>query len=169
MNGTINVESAIGEGSTFVVRFHALPGHKEIESKKVPVEEEKGEILEDTEKKVLVVEDDENSIFAINFVLKNISDADFVKNGEEAIEMAKKNKYDLILMDIGLEGISGLEATKEIRKLAGYKKTPIVAVTAFAMVGDKEKFLAGGCSHYLSKPFKISEFKKFVTDILIKK
>jgi CheY-like chemotaxis protein len=117
----------------------------------------------------LVVEDDENSIFAINFVLKNISDADFVKNGEEAIEMAKKNKYDLILMDIGLEGISGLEATKEIRKLAGYKKTPIVAVTAFAMVGDKEKFLAGGCSHYLSKPFKISEFKKFVTDILIKK
>ena len=72
-------------------------------------------------------------------------------------------------MDIGLEGISGLDATKEIRKLSDYEKTPIVAVTAFAMVGDKEKFLAEGCFHYLSKPFRIMDLKKLIIDILEQK
>ena len=69
-------------------------------------------------------------------------------------------------MDIGLKGMSGLDAAQEIKKLPGYKDTPIVAVTAYAMVGDKEKFLEGGCTHYISKPFDINEFKNTVTGLL---
>jgi CheY-like chemotaxis protein len=79
--------------------------------------------------------------------------------------MAKKNSYDVILMDIGLKGMNGLEATQEIKKLKGYEKTPIVAVTAYAMAGDKEKFLEGGCTHYISKPFKIKEFVETIQSL----
>ena len=62
-------------------------------------------------------------------------------------------------MDINLgDGLSGLEVTKKIKKLKDYKETPIVAITAFAMEGDKEEFLSAGCTHYLSKPFSKSEF-----------
>ena len=71
----------------------------------------------------------------------------------DAIEVIKKNQYDIIFMDIGLKDINGMEATKIIRQLNNYKNIPIIAITAFAMQGDKEKILASGCSEYISKPF----------------
>jgi len=67
-------------------------------------------------------------------------------------------------MDISLSGINGLDATKLIRQIPGYANTPIIAVTAFAMRGDKERFLQEGCSHYLSKPFT----KKTIIELLQK-
>jgi len=68
-------------------------------------------------------------------------------------------------MDIGLKGMDGLQATGEIRKIPGYEKTPIVALTAYAMEGDKERFFNGGCSHYLSKPFSNNELLNLINDI----
>ncbi len=115
---------------------------------------------------VLIVEDDLINLKAMKIFLKNLCNTDDTENGFEAIELARKNKYDLILMDIGLKGLDGLEAAKEIKKIPGYENTPIVAVTAFAMAGDKEKILQYSCSHYISKPFEKEELVTLVKQLL---
>ncbi|MCK7524600.1 MAG: response regulator [Ignavibacteriales bacterium] len=85
------------------------------------------------------------------------------KDSDEALNMIKQNKYDAILMDINLHrGMDGIELTKVIRKIDGYKSTPIVAITAFAMGHEKEEFLAKGMTHYLSKPFVKNQLLKFI-------
>jgi CheY-like chemotaxis protein len=82
--------------------------------------------------------------------------------------MAGKKKYDIILMDINLIGrLNGFETTHEIKKIKGYEKTPIIAVTAHAKIGDKEKILLEGLTHYISKPFLKSEFLSLLNEALI--
>jgi CheY-like chemotaxis protein len=116
---------------------------------------------------VLLVENDVASRDIIKYFLKNICNIDFAENGLDAINMAKAKKYMAILMDINLGiGMSGLEVTQELRKLPEYKNTPIAAITAYAMAGDREKFLSLGCSHYLSKPFDKAKLLNLVNDIL---
>ncbi len=113
---------------------------------------------------ILLVENDSISIEVTRLFLKDFCEFDFALDSNEAIKKVKEKKsktpseYDAILMDINL-GLSrnGLQVAKEIRKIIGYEKTPIVALTAYAMPGDKEEFLANGCSHYLSKPFSKNE------------
>ncbi|MCE1166190.1 MAG: response regulator, partial [Bacteroidetes bacterium] len=95
-----------------------------------------------------------------------IAELSFAGNGEDALDMIKADFYNLIIMDIGLPGISGLEAVGEIRKLGSYKSVPVIAVSAYAMVGDRETFLSRGCSHYISKPFSFSELKEVVNKLL---
>ena len=80
--------------------------------------------------------------------------------------MSRNKIYDIILMDINLgKGMDGIQATQEIRKIKGYKKTPIVALTAYAREGDKEEFLAGGCTHYLGKPFTVKQLLDLIENI----
>ncbi|MCX6165752.1 MAG: response regulator [Ignavibacteriae bacterium] len=98
-------------------------------------------------------------------VLKNICKIDVTYSGVQAIKLANENKYEVILMDIGLKGMDGLETTKEIRKIPGYEKIPIIAITAYAMEGDKKKFFNGGCSHYISKPFSNVSLKKLIAEL----
>lgn len=165
MNGNISVMSTVGKGTTFILRFKKL-SEKEIVSGADGKESATSEILINKSNiKTLLVEDDEYTVYTIKRVLKDICTFDLTNNGYEAVKLAAKNKYDIILMDIGLKGMDGLEATKEIRKIPGYGETPIVALTAYAMEGDKEKFFLGGCSHYLSKPFSNSALIKLVNDI----
>ncbi|HEY5535571.1 MAG TPA: ATP-binding protein [Ignavibacteria bacterium] len=165
MNGEIMVESKFGIGSTFTILFAAL-AKPENKSEKINMEKSDTETPpKQNSKKILLVEDDDLTLTTVRVILKNYCTLDSVTTGYEAIEMAKKNSYDVILMDIGLKGMNGLEATQEIKKLKGYEKTPIVAVTAYAMAGDKEKFLEGGCTHYISKPFKIKEFVETIQSL----
>lgn len=113
--------------------------------------------------KVLLVEDNIENRDVIAYFIKNICDVDTSLDGPTAIQMASSKKYDVILMDINLGlGMNGMEATKRIRALSGYDKTPIVAVTAYAMVGDREIFLQAGCTHYISKPFTKGELLKLL-------
>jgi CheY-like chemotaxis protein len=92
---------------------------------------------------------------------------DTAENGEKALQLVIKHKYDIILMDIVLGyGMNGIETTKEIRKIKGYAAIPIVAVTAYAMPEDKAKFISEGLTHYISKPFELSEFRKFIVEML---
>lgn len=166
MNGTITVNSTLNQGSEFIVKFPSTTQKKlnitklksTIEEKKIP-EKVKGA-------KLLIVEDDDNSKFALEYTLKNLCELDFTNNGEEAIRMAAAKKYNMIIMDMGLKGISGLDATKEIRKLEGYENTPIIAVTAFAMIGDREKIINGGCTYYITKPFNFAELKRQVIEVM---
>ena len=92
---------------------------------------------------------------------------EFAESGQSAIDLASQNKFSAILMDIGLGyGMNGVEATKEIRKIKGYETTPIVAMTAYAMKGDKESFLENGLSHYMSKPFDKNTLLNLLEKIL---
>ncbi len=116
--------------------------------------------------KLLLVEDDDVNARIIKRFLEEIYDADWVKSGNEAIELSSKEKYDAILMDISLKGeLDGLMTTAKIRSNPEYKSTPVIAVTAFAMVGDKEKFLNNGCSHYISKPFSRNDLLLLLKNI----
>ncbi len=118
-------------------------------------------------KRILVVEDNTTNFYLINFILeKKGYEVIHAKSGEESVEMAIKEKPDLILMDIQLPGIDGMEATKRIRKSEANSKTPIIALTSYAMAGDKEKALAAGCTGYIKKPINpetfISEVERYL-------
>ena len=117
--------------------------------------------------KVLIVEDNEMNMRLFSDLLKSRSYDVFECNeGKSALATAKKVKPDLILMDIQMPEVDGLTAIKQIRKSADVAHTKIIAVTAFAMEGDKERILAGGCDGYLSKPISIPTFFATIDEIL---
>lgn len=119
--------------------------------------------------RVLVVEDDLITTILIDKLVGNLCDLEVVATAEKAIYMAEHNNYKLILMDINLGiGKDGLYAVREIRNIERYKNIPIIAMTAYAMSGDKENFISKGCSDYISKPFFNDDFVtkvKFYLDI----
>jgi two-component system cell cycle response regulator DivK len=104
-------------------------------------------------KQILVVEDNEANMYLIRFILSRAGyEVLEAWSGEEGVERAVKEKPDLILMDVLLPGIDGLEATKRIRATEIGGVIPIIALTSYAMVGDREKALAAGCTAYIEKP-----------------
>jgi len=110
-------------------------------------------------KKILIVEDNETNMYLISFILrKNNYEVIEARSGEDGVELAIKEKPDLIIMDIQLPGINGLEATKRIRESGADGEISIVALTSYAMTGDREKALNSGCSGYLEKPINPETF-----------
>ncbi len=110
-------------------------------------------------KRILVVEDNEENMYLIRFILRNKGyDVIEARTGEDGIELAIKEKPDLVLMDIQLPGIDGLETTKRIRETEAIGQPPIVALTSYAMTGDREKSLKAGCTGYLEKPINPETF-----------
>jgi two-component system cell cycle response regulator DivK len=110
-------------------------------------------------KTVLVVEDNELNMKLFHDLLEahgyNIVQT---RNGLEAIDLAREHHPDLILMDIQLPEVSGLEVTKWIKEDDELRAIPVIAVTAFAMKGDEERIRQGGCEAYLSKPISVNTF-----------
>ena len=80
------------------------------------------------------------------------------RDGMEALALAREHRPDLILMDIQLPEVSGLEVTKWLKEDDNLKEIPVIAVTAFAMKGDEEKFREGGCEAYIAKPISVANF-----------
>jgi CheY-like chemotaxis protein len=110
--------------------------------------------------KILLVEDYKHSQIIVTRLLKK-NDFDsivVVENGQEALDAVRQQHYDLILMDMQMPVMNGFEATRRIREIEEYKQTPIVALTAFAMKGDKEKCLEAGTTDYIPKPIDSQEF-----------
>ena len=113
------------------------------------------------------MENDEGSKDITRLFIRKICQLEFAESGEEALKMVSESNYDIILMDINLGiGMSGIDATRQIRKINGYKNTPIVALTGFAMRGDREEFIKAGCTHYLSKPFSKHSIIKLIKNII---
>jgi two-component system cell cycle response regulator DivK len=114
-------------------------------------------------KTVLVVEDNELNMKLFHDLLEahgyNIVQT---RNGLEAIDLAREHHPDLILMDIQLPEVSGLEVTKWIKEDDELRTIPVIAVTAFAMKGDEERIRQGGCEAYLSKPISVAKFVETV-------
>jgi len=110
--------------------------------------------------KILLVEDYKHSQIIVTRLLKknNFENIAVVENGAEALKEVQNQKYDLILMDMQMPVMNGFEATEKIRQLTDYKDTPIIALTAFAMKGDREKCLEAGTTDYISKPIDSNEF-----------
>jgi CheY-like chemotaxis protein len=122
--------------------------------------------------KILLVEDYKHSQIIVTRLLKknNFETIVVVENGLEAVEQVKKQKYDLILMDMQMPIMNGFEATEKIRSMPEYKDTPIIALTAFAMKGDREKCLDAGATDYIPKPIDSAEFiqkVKYYTDLKV--
>ncbi len=114
-------------------------------------------------KTVLIVEDNELNMKLFHDLLQaNGFNTIETRNGIEALDLARKHKPDLILMDIQLPEVSGLEVTKWIKEDDELKSIPVVAVTAFAMKGDEERIREGGCEAYLSKPISVAKFLETV-------
>lgn len=108
-------------------------------------------------KRVLVVEDNETNLYLIRFILqKNGLEVIAAKDGASGVETAIRERPDLIIMDI--PDIDGLEATKRIRASKADGKIPIIALTSYAMAGDREKSLAAGCTGYIQKPIDPETF-----------
>jgi PAS domain S-box-containing protein len=165
MNCTLTVESVFGHGSVFTLKF--LQHEKlKIKSGKENERFQTDAFTQLEKKNILLVDDDENTYEIIKLTLKNICNVDLAETGEKALIMVKKKKYDIILMDIILGyGMNGIETTKEIRKIKGYAKTPIVALTAYALAEDKVNFIAEGLTHFLAKPFELNQFRQFITNL----
>jgi len=121
----------------------------------------KEEVIADLDStKILLVEDYKHSQIIVTRLLKknDYESIVVVENGAEAVDEVKKQKFDLILMDMQMPVMNGFEATQRIREMSEYKNTPIIALTAFAMKGDREKCLDAGATDYIPKPIDSNEF-----------
>jgi len=118
-------------------------------------------------KTVLIVEDNDLNMKLFNDLLQAHGyDTLQTMDGRDAVQIARENKPDLILMDIQLPEISGLEVTKMLKADEDLKHIPVIAVTAFAMKGDEEKIREGGCDGYLAKPISVPVFLETVAKFL---
>ncbi len=121
------------------------------------------------QKKVLIVEDNELNMKLFNDLLEAHGIATIqTRDGQGALEIARAQKPDLILMDIQLPEISGLEVTKKLKADEELKGIPVIAVTAFAMKGDEQKIREGGCEDYISKPISVTRFLEVIDSYLRK-
>ncbi|MFN3699989.1 MAG: response regulator [Alphaproteobacteria bacterium] len=113
--------------------------------------------------KVLIVEDNELNMKLFHDLLEAHGvDTVETRDGKNVLELAREHKPDLILMDIQLPEISGLDVTKMLKDDAELKSIPVIAVTAFAMKGDEQKIREGGCEDYISKPISVGHFLEVI-------
>ena len=118
-------------------------------------------------KRVMIVEDNELDMKLFkDLIAASGYETIRTRNGLEALDLARAHKPDLILMDIQLPEVSGLEVTKWIKEDDKLHRIPIIAVTAFAMKGDEERIRQGGCEAYISKPISVASFVQTIKSYL---
>ena len=117
--------------------------------------------------KILIVEDNPQNMRLIEMVLR-AKGYTLLKatDGEEALDMALRELPALIIMDIQLPKLSGLEVTRKLKKTPAFSHIPIIALTAYAMKEDKERFIGGGCNAYLPKPINTRELPGVIAEML---
>jgi len=117
--------------------------------------------------KILIVEDNPQNMRLIEMTLKAKGYALLQgTDGEEAIEVAVRDHPDLIMMDVQLPKMSGLEVTRKLRETSGFAHTPIIAITAYAMKGDREEAIDAGCDLHLAKPINTRKLPELIAQML---
>lgn len=161
MNSILQVESEEGLGSKFSFRLNLEQASREQVVQKTSPKLKKE--VELRKVKILAVEDNEPSRELMRLNLQRLKQkADFAKNGLEAIERCMKKQYDIIFMDCQMPVLDGFAAAKQIRVGGLNTSTPIVAITANAMLGDKQKALDSGMNEYLTKPIRLEDIKSTI-------
>jgi two-component system cell cycle response regulator DivK len=118
-------------------------------------------------KKILIIEDNEQNLYLATFILeKNGYEVVQARDGQEGIELAGQVHPALILLDIQLPVLEGYAVARELRKNPSLASVPLVAVTSYAMVGDRERVLAAGCTGYIEKPINPETFISEITQYL---
>jgi len=168
LDGEIGIESAEGVGTTILL---ALPLALPEQDRGLPVATDNGRVVgRGGKKRVLVVDDDDVGLRACQRMIEKFGyPVMTARNGREAIELFRNNEFGLVLLDIQMPVMDGLEAARTMRRLAsdaGKPQTPLVAMTAYAMAGDKEKFLACGLDGYIAKPLDINQLSAIVAKYL---
>lgn len=158
--GEVNVISKVGVGSCFMIDLPYIESSSYANHTKSELKStiEITKTQEQTSSLILLAEDNEANIISVSSYLKAKGYRLIVaKNGKEAITLTESNNPDLILMDIQMPEMDGLEAMEKIRSMSHFKDIPIIALTALTMSGDEERFLDAGADDYLSKPVKMKE------------
>ena len=169
MDGKISAKSVLNKGSTFSFSLPTL--ELEASDNIVDVALEKIDLNKQLNAKILLVEDNKTNQMLMNILLGDLGlDIDLAQNGLEAIEKFKEFKYDLILMDENMPKMNGIEATAiilDLEKKGNIKHTPIIALTANALVTDRAKFLAAGMDEFISKPIDHEIFVRTLHSFLL--
>lgn len=166
--GQVNCTSEVGVGSCFIVDLPRV-----IVNSSAPESQPQADVTESNPPDqtaaplLLLVEDNEDNIVTVASYLEMKGNRLLVaRNGQEALALAQAEHPDLILMDIQMPGMDGLEAIRQIRLLPDLKHIPIIALTALAMAGDRERCLAAGASDYLSKPVRLKQLSATIQQLL---
>ena len=120
-------------------------------------------------KLVLIIEDEESNVEVLVSILDlmlNHTNVIIARDGREGIRMAYEHEPDLIMMDMSLPKLDGWEATRTLKNNPRFKEVPILALTAHAMIGDREKAFEAGCDDYFTKPIEVDEFVRFIQPYL---
>ena len=166
MNGTIVVQSIYGKGSKFTIAIDQRVVHKEVVVEKR--EEKKVSEVHAEGRKVLIVDDNKINLKVASRLLENYKlDITTVESGALCIEKVNSDTYDLILMDDMMPNMSGVETLHKLKEIDGFA-TPVVALTANAVTGMKEKYLNDGFDDYLAKPINRDELNNIVAKYLNK-
>jgi CheY-like chemotaxis protein len=166
LGGHIEVKSQLGEGATFTVTFPGVVlgvGDRDIVLKST----EQVDNIDRGRPKVLVLEDNQDARRLLEKFLEGGYDVELA--GEEiiALKKAREQLFDVVLMDINLGGgRTGVDALRALRHLSGYEQVPVVALTAYAVTGDRERFLSHGFNGYLGKPLTKQELYDVIANVL---
>ena len=167
MDGEIGMESEKGQGSTF---WFTTVFNIDSFSESIPDRQQQATVPAKFDASVLVAEDNATNQIVTQGTLEHLDcRVDLAENGREAVVRAAEKRYDLIFMDCQMPVMDGYEATEKIRKAehqAGDERTPIVALTAYAMKGDRERCLAVGMDDYITKPFSQQQLANILSEWL---
>ena len=173
LGGVIKVESVLHVGTTFSV-FLPLNNWEgeysaDFEGQTLYAEDNMSNHLfkETILPTVLYLEDDPIAANLASFFLKGVCNVEWVTESNEALSMASSKEYDAVLLDISIaqNKLDGMAVAKLLKQHSGYDKVPIIALTAHAMKGDRERFLGAGCTHYLTKPYSKTDLEDLLTSL----
>ncbi|MHA1522362.1 MAG: response regulator [Promethearchaeota archaeon] len=119
-------------------------------------------------KQIFIIEDNAKNMELFRAILRHVPNLDILTSitGKKGLQLIKANMMDVIILDIQLPDMSGIDICKDLRMLERYKETPILAVTSFAMKGDKERILEAGFTDYIVKPIQIKDFRASIIKYL---
>jgi PAS domain S-box-containing protein len=171
--GSVSVQSEVGQGSTFTVSIPWQPGADLQAAYLIPeLTEANPEIMQEVPKslgKILLADDVESNSMTIGDYLESVGfELIYAINGVEAIEKTREFAPDLILMDVQMPTLDGLEATRQLRADPRFTALPIIALTAMAMTGDEARCLEAGATAYVSKPVGLKHLEELIRDLLDK-